>query len=67
MKVVILAGGFGTRLSEYTKDIPKPLVKINNLPIIVHIMKHYVKYGFKDFYVALGYKGAKLENISKKF
>ena len=48
MKVVILAGGFGTRLSEYTKDIPKPLVKIGGFPIIVHIMKHYAKYGFKE-------------------
>ena len=66
MKVVILAGGFGTRLSEYTKDIPKPLVKINNLPIMVHIMKHYAKYGFKDFYVALGYKGAEIRKYFKK-
>ena len=48
MKVVILAGGMGTRLSEYTKSIPKPMVKINNVPIIIHIMKHYAKYGFKD-------------------
>ena len=62
MKVVILAGGFGTRLSEYTKDIPKPMVKVAGIPIIVHIMKHYVSYGFKDFYVALGYKG----NVIKK-
>ena len=61
MKVVILAGGFGTRLSEYTKDIPKPLVKINGLPIIVHIMKHYAKYGFKEFYIALGYKGSEIK------
>ena len=56
MKVVILAGGYGTRLSEYTKDIPKPLVIINGKPIIVHIIKHYKKYGFKDFYIATGYK-----------
>ena len=63
MKVVILAGGFGTRLSEYTKDIPKPMVKVAGIPIIVHIMKHYVSYGFKDFYVALGYKG----NVIKKY
>ena len=46
MKVVILAGGLGTRLSEYTKSIPKPMVKIKSLPIIVHIMKIYSKYGF---------------------
>ena len=65
MKVVILAGGFGTRLSEYTKDIPKPLVKINGLPIIVHIMKHYAKYGFKEFYIALGYKGSEIKKYFK--
>ena len=63
MKVVILAGGFGTRLSEYTKKIPKPMVKINNKPILVHIIDHYLKFGFKEFYIALGYKG----NIIKKF
>ena len=50
MKVVILAGGFGTRLSEYTKSIPKPLVEINKKPILGYIIEHYVKYGFKDFY-----------------
>lgn len=56
MKVVILAGGLGTRLSEYTKYIPKPMVKILGKPIILHIMSHYAKYGFKDFYIAGGYK-----------
>ena len=56
MKVVILAGGKGSRLSELTKKIPKPMVKINNKPIIVHIMDHFVKYGFKDFIVAAGFK-----------
>ena len=63
MKVVILAGGLGTRLSEYTKIVPKPMVKINKKPIIIHIMEHYYKYGFKDFYVALGYKS----NVIKRF
>jgi len=63
MKVVILAGGFGTRISEYTKTIPKPMIEINGKPMIFHIMKHYAKYGFKDFYIALGYKG----NVLKKF
>ena len=52
MKVVILAGGYGTRLSEYTKFIPKPMVKIRKIPIIVHIINHYKKYGFKDFIIA---------------
>jgi len=48
MKVIILAGGFGTRLYEYTSRIPKPMVKIAGYPILIHIMKHYVKHGYKD-------------------
>ena len=48
MKIVILAGGFGTRISEYTKTIPKPMIMINKKPIIVHIMEHYAKYGFTN-------------------
>ena len=56
LKVVILAGGLGTRLSEYTKKIPKPMVKIKKLPIIKHIINHYADYGFKNFYIAAGYK-----------
>ena len=69
MKVVILAGGFGTRISEYTKTIPKPMITINKKPIIVHIMEHYVSHGFKDFYIALGYKGSVLKKYfkNKKF
>ena len=63
MKVILLAGGFGTRLPEYTKTIPKPMIKVGGKPILFHIMKHYAKYGFKDFYIALGYKG----KIIKKF
>jgi len=66
MKVVILAGGFGTRISEYTKSIPKPMIKINGTPILVHIMKHYAKFGFNDFYIALGYKGDVIKNYFKK-
>ena len=50
MKVVILAGGFGTRLSEYTKTIPKPMVQIKGKPLIYHIMKRYAQYGFKRLY-----------------
>lgn len=57
MKVVILAGGLGTRLSEETEIKPKPMVEIGGLPIIWHIMKHYAQYGFKEFYIALGYRG----------
>jgi len=66
MKVVILAGGLGTRLSEYTNTIPKPMVKVGKEPMIYHIMKLYAKYGFKDFYIALGYKGDKISNFLKK-
>ena len=56
MKIIILAGGKGTRISEYTKTIPKPMIRINKKPILIHIMEHYLKFGFKDFYLALGYK-----------
>ena len=56
MKVIILAGGFGTRLSEYTKVIPKPMVNVGPHPIIWHIMNHYSKYKHNDFLIALGYK-----------
>jgi glucose-1-phosphate cytidylyltransferase len=56
MKVVILAGGFGSRLSEFTNVIPKPMVPIGDKPILWHIMKRYAKFGYKDFGVALGYK-----------
>ncbi len=66
MKVVILAGGFGTRISEYTKTIPKPMIKIGGKPIIEHIMSHYNRHGFKDFYIALGYKGEVIKNYFKK-
>ena len=66
MKVVILAGGLGTRISEYTKIIPKPMIKICNKPIIYFIMKHYANYGFKDFYIALGYKGHVIKKYFEK-
>ena len=66
MKVIILAGGMGTRISEYTKTIPKPMIKIKNKPLIHHIMDHYAKYGHKDFYIALGYKGHVIKNYFKK-
>lgn len=57
MQTVILAGGLGTRLAEETSVRPKPMVEIGDLPILVHIMEGYAQYGFKDFIVALGYKG----------
>ena len=66
MKVVILAGGLGTRMSEITKTIPKPMVKILDKPILIHIMEHYYKFGFDEFYIALGYKGNIIRNYFKK-
>jgi len=67
MKLVILAGGYGTRLSEETKIKPKPLVKIGNRPIIWHIMKFYSYYGINSFIICLGYKGNILIKELKKF
>jgi len=64
MKVILLAGGFGTRLSEYTDTIPKPMVEVGGKPILWHIMKMYSKYNYNNFVVALGYKG---EIIKKYF
>ena len=57
MKVVILAGGMGTRLAEETEVVPKPMVEVGGRPVLWHIMKHYAHYGFNEFVVALGYKG----------
>lgn len=66
MKVVILCGGFGTRLSEETSIKPKPMVKIGSKPILMHIMNLYIRYGFKDFILALGYKGYYIKRYFKK-
>jgi glucose-1-phosphate cytidylyltransferase len=57
MKVVILAGGLGTRLAEETDSVPKPMVEIGGYPILWHIMRHYDSYGFREFVIAVGYKG----------
>ena len=56
MKIVILAGGLGTRISELTKVIPKPMIKVVGKPIIHRIIDHFLLYGYKEFYIALGYK-----------
>jgi len=64
VKVILLAGGFGTRLSEYTDIVPKPMVQIGGKPMLWHIMNLYARYNHKDFFVALGYKG---EIIKKYF
>jgi glucose-1-phosphate cytidylyltransferase len=66
MKIVILAGGLGTRLSEETKLIPKPMVKIGNKPILWHIINIYRYYGFKDFIIATGYKSNIIEKYFSK-
>ena len=63
MKVVLLAGGFGTRLSGHTKTMPKPMIDICGKPLLLHIMQFYANHGFKEFYIATGYKG----KIIKKF
>ncbi len=62
MKVVILAGGYGTRLSEETVITPKPMVEVGSRPLLWHIMNIYAYYGFTDFVVALGYKGEVIKN-----
>ncbi len=68
MKVILLAGGFGTRLSEYTDTIPKPMVEIGGKPILWHIMNFYAQYNHKNFIIALGYKGEIIKKyFSKKF
>ncbi len=63
MKVVILAGGFGTRLAEYTESIPKPMVTVGGKPIIWHIMNHYASHGFNEFVVACGYKSEAIKSF----
>jgi len=63
MKVAILAGGFGSRLAEETEIKPKPMVEIGGRPILWHIMMHYSHYGFREFVIALGYKG----DVIKKY
>jgi glucose-1-phosphate cytidylyltransferase len=62
-KVVILAGGYGTRLTEETEIKPKPLVEIGDKPILWHIMKHYAHYGSNEFHIALGYKGEMIKRF----
>mgnify|MGYP001366005448 CR=1 FL=1 len=56
MKVIILAGGYGTRLGTITENIPKPMVNIGDKPILIHLMESFASYGYTDFHIALGYK-----------
>ena len=67
MKVLILAGGFGTRIAEYTDAIPKPMVPIGGKPIIWHIMRHYAKYNHNNFHLALGYKAEVIKDYFLKY
>jgi glucose-1-phosphate cytidylyltransferase len=67
MKVILLAGGYGTRMSEYTGLIPKPMVEIGRQPILWHIMNSYASYGHKEFFVALGYKAHVIKEYFSKF
>ena len=67
MKLVILAGGYGTRLSEETKTKPKPLIKIGDKPIIWHLMKIYSSYGINEFIICLGYKGNMIKDELKVY
>ena len=66
MKCVILAGGKGTRISEYTKLIPKPMIQIGSKPIIEHIINYYIKFGIKDFIIAGGFKNDIIKKYFKK-
>ena len=62
MKVIILAGGWGTRLGRQSENIPKPMVPIGNRPVLWHIMKIYSNFGFNDFIIALGVKAHIIKN-----
>ncbi len=63
MKVVLFCGGLGTRIREYSENIPKPMIPVGNQPILLHVMQYYSQYGHKDFVLCLGYKA----NIVKEF
>ena len=67
MKVIILAGGFGTRLAEYTETIPKPMVTIGGKPVLWHIMKLYSHFGHNEFIIALGVKGEIIKDYFYNF
>ena len=67
MKVFILAGGQGTRLPEYTSIMPKPMVRIGGIPILIHIINLYMKYGCDNFFIATGYKSEIIKKYFKKF
>lgn len=63
MKVVILAGGYGTRIRDVADNIPKPMIPVGGAPILWHIMKYYASYGYKEFIICLGYKGDTIKDF----
>jgi len=65
MQVVVLCGGKGTRLSEFTEQLPKPLIEVGGKPVLLRIMETYAHYGHKDFILCLGYKGDKIKEYFK--
>lgn len=67
MKVFILAGGLGTRISEYTEFVPKPMIKVGKYPILIHIINIYVKFGIKNFFILTGYKSFVIKRYFKNF
>ena len=67
MKVVILAGGLGTRISEYTQSIPKPMIEVNKIPILIHIMEHFARFGFNDFYNFAGWSVGEYKGLIEEF
>lgn len=66
-KVVIFAGGKGTRMSEFTHKIPKPLVEIGGEPILIHIMRHFYRHGYKEFIIAAGYKSDEIKRYFRDY
>ena len=67
MKVIILAGGYGSRLGKITESVPKPMVKIGGKPILWHIMNYYAHFGHKEFVICLGYKGELIKEYFYNF
>ena len=65
MEVVIFCGGKGSRIKEFTDNVPKPMIQIGGIPIISHLMRYYASYGYNDFVLPLGYKGSVLKEYFK--
>lgn len=67
MKVVILAGGYGTRISEESKLVPKPMIQVGNRPILWHIMRNFYRFGYDEFIICTGYKGHMINNFFAEY